>query len=205
MKSMKHNRRNYLNKSGLAVLGLIGMGVLVDNVLPKLVKERTATTVSNVDLRLLYCEPVPQLIVKETEVLKPKYPVIDIHNHLRNLEQLENYLQVMDDTGVWKVVSLDGRSKDNFYIEHIQACQRVSKNRFVIFFTPDFSKIDDPDFGRREAEKLEHAVELGARGVKIFKELGLNVKDRSGNLVRVDDPRIDPLWAKCGELGIPCL
>src|SRR5690625_5992388 len=155
-------------------MGLHGMGFRGDVVLPKPVKEATAATVSNGDLRLLDWEPVPQLIVKETEVLKPKYPVIDIHNHLRNLDQLENYLQVMDDSGVWKVVSLDGRSKDNFYIEHIQACQRVSKNRFVIFFTPDFSKIDDPDFGRREAEKLEHAVELGARGVKIFKELGVS-------------------------------
>src|SRR5690625_1444470 len=95
MKSMKHNRRNLLKKSGPAGLGLSGMGFLGDNVLPKPVKEGTATTVSNGDLRLLDWEPVPQLIVKETEVLKPKYPVIDIHNHLRNLDQLENYLQVM--------------------------------------------------------------------------------------------------------------
>lgn len=205
IKSMKHNRRNFLKKSGLAGLSLTGMGFLGDNIIPKTVANDLNTTESNGDLRLLDWEPVTQMVVKETEVLKSKFPVIDIHNHLRNLGELENYLKVMDDTGVWKVVSLDGRSEDNFYIEHIQACQRVSKNRFVVFFTPDFSRIDDPDFGIKEAEKLEHAVELGARGVKIFKALGLTVKDSSGNLIRVDDPRIDPFWAKCGELGIPCL
>src|SRR5690625_7802059 len=118
MKSMKHNRRNFLKKSGLAGLGLTGMCFLGDNVLPKPVKEGTATTVSNGDLRLLDWEPVPQLIVKETEVLKPKYPVIDIHNNLRNIDQLENYQQVMDDTRVRKVVRQDDRSKYMFDIEH---------------------------------------------------------------------------------------
>lgn len=161
--------------------------------------------VENGNLRLLDWEPIPQLVVRETEVLKPKFPAIDIHNHLRDLERLPEYLNTMDEAGVWKVISLDGRSADDFYIEHIEACQRVSKNRFVVFFTPDFSKIDEPNFGQREAEKLEHAVELGARGVKIFKSLGLTIKDSTGNVVPVDDPRIDLLWAKCGELGIPCL
>src|SRR5690625_8009165 len=97
------------------------------------------------------------------EVLKPIYPVIDIHNHLRNLDQLENYLQVMDDTGVWKVVSLDGRSEDNIYIEHIKACQRVSKKWFVVFFTPVFSRIDAPDYGIIEADIIETSVDLGSR------------------------------------------
>src|SRR5690625_6605909 len=107
MKSMKHNRRNFLKKSGLAGLGLTGMGFLGDNVLAKPVKEGTATTVSNGDLRLLDWEPVPQLIVKETEVLKPKYPVIDIHNHLSNLDLMEYILQFMYYTGDWIVLMLD--------------------------------------------------------------------------------------------------
>lgn len=159
----------------------------------------------NGDLRLLDWEPVPQLVVKKTTVLKPKFPAIDIHNHLRNLNRMEEYLKVMDKAGVWKVVSLDGRSAGDFYVEHLRVCQRVGKNRFIVFFTPDFSRIDEPNFGQRETEKLEHAVELGCRGLKIFKSLGLTLKDQSGQVVPVDDPRIDPIWTKCGELGIPVL
>src|SRR5690625_7467735 len=108
MKSMEHYSRSFFEKSGLVGLGLTGMGFLGDNVLPKPVKEGTATTVSNGDLRLLDWEPVPQLIVKETEVLKPKYTVIDFHNNLRNMNKHENYLIVMDTIEVWIVMYLDG-------------------------------------------------------------------------------------------------
>ena len=160
-------------------------------------------TAQSGDLKLLDWRPKSQLVVKETKVLKPRYPVIDIHNHLGNLENAEQYLEEMDKAGVWKCVSLDGRSKDDFYKEHLKVSQSVSKDRFLIFFRPDFSKIDDPDFGLREAERLEGAVKMGIKGLKIAKNLGLTLKDKSGKLVPVDDPRIDPIWAKCGELGIP--
>lgn len=157
------------------------------------------------DLRLLDWRPVPQLVVKETEVLKPKYYVIDIHNHLRRLENLKEYLEQMDLAGVKKVVSLDGLSRDNFYKEHLRAVEKVSPERMVVFFSPDFSRIEEPDFGRKEAARLEQAVREGCRGLKIFKSLGLGVRDSTGELIKVDDPRIDPIWAKCGELGIPVM
>lgn len=206
---MKSNRRSFLSNLGLAGLGLTGTG------LGSLKARRSHTTESapsgtspspdDGDLRLLDWEPKSQMVVKETEVRTPKFPVIDIHNHLRDLDRMDTYLEEMDEAGVWKVVSLDGRSADDFYVEHLRACQRASGERLLVFFTPDFSRIDEDNFGRREAEKLERAVERGARGVKIFKSLGLTLRDESGALVPVDDPRIDPIWAKCGELGIPVL
>ena len=201
---MNSNRRDFLKKTGLAGLGLAGLGSVGSESVQQQEYDMNEAA-ANGNLRLLDWEPVPQLVVKRTEVLKPKFPVIDIHNHLRDLDRLDEYLKTMDEAGVWKVISLDGRSENDFYIEHIKACRRVSKNRLIVFFTPDFSKIDEPDFGQREAEKLEHAVELGVRGLKIFKSLGLTLKDNSGKVVPVDDPRIDPIWAKCGELGIPAL
>ena len=157
------------------------------------------------DLKLLDWQPKSQLVVKETKILKPKFPVIDIHNHLRELGNMEKYLAEMDSAGVWKCVSLDGFSADDFYKKHLEASQKVSKDRFIVFFSPDFSKIDEPDFGRKEAEKLEKAVAMGVRGMKIFKTLGLTIRDKSGKIVPVDDPRIDPIWARCGELKIPVL
>jgi len=168
------------------------------------------------DLKLLDWKPKSQLVVKETRILKPKFPVIEFHNHLRRLENTKKYLEEMDNAGVWKCVSLDANSADDFYKEHLRVSQKVSKDRFLLrvsqkvskdrfllFFRPDLSKINEPDFGVNEAKKLEKAVEMGARGLKISKVLGLSIKDKSGKLVTVDDPRIDPIWAKCGELGIP--
>ncbi|MEX2231101.1 MAG: amidohydrolase family protein [Cyclobacteriaceae bacterium] len=155
------------------------------------------------DLRLLEWQPKSQLVVEVTSIKKPKFPVIDIHNHLGALEDTEEYLQEMDKAGVKMCVSLDGLSANDFYKEHLKVSNKVAKDRFLVFFRPDFSRIDEADFGRKEAQKLEQAVQLGVRGLKISKVLGLTVKDKSGKVVPVDDPRIDPIWAKCGELGIP--
>jgi predicted TIM-barrel fold metal-dependent hydrolase len=160
------------------------------------------------DLKLLDWEPVSQLVVKQTNILQPKFPVIDIHNHLRlraGLDSARQYLEIMDKAGIWKCVSLDGMSKNDIYKEHMKALHRVSRDRFLVFFVPDFSRIDEQDFGGKEAGKLQEAVSLGIRGLKIYKSLGLSLRDKSGKLVPVDDPRIDPIWAKCGELGIPVM
>ena len=155
------------------------------------------------DLKLVDWKPVSQLVVKETKIEKAKYPVIDIHNHLGKLENTQKYLDEMDKAGVWKCVSLDANSKDDFYLEHLKTSQRVSRDRFLLFFRPDFSRIEEENFGENEAKRLEEAVKMGCRGLKIAKTLGLGYKDKSGKFIAVDDPRIDPIWEKCGDLGIP--
>jgi uncharacterized protein len=157
------------------------------------------------DLRLLDWQPKSQLVVKETKIMQPKFPVIDIHNHLRQLDKTEHYLEEMDKAGVWKCVSLDARSEDDFYLEHLKASQSVSKERFILFFRPDFGRIDEPNFGYNEAKRLEEAVRMGVRGLKIRKGLGLEDRDKTGEFIKVDDPRIDPIWEKCAELGIPVI
>jgi uncharacterized protein len=163
------------------------------------------TFVQAQDLRLLDWKPQSQMIVRETTIEKPRFPVIDVHNHLRNLDRAQEYLEEMDKAGVWMVVSLDGASADDFYQRHLEVSHSVSSERFLVFFRPDFSKISEPGFGEREAERLHEAVRRGVRGIKIAKSLGLTVRDETGRLVPVDDPRIDPIWAKCGELGIPVM
>ena len=86
-------------------------------------------------------------------------------------------------------------------MENIRANQ---PDRFVVFANLNFNNLDD-SWGERAAAQLERDVEQGAKGLKIFKSLGFSVNDVDGNRVAVDDPRLDPVWAKCGELGIPVL
>ena len=43
------------------------------------------------------------------------------------------------------------------------------------------------------------------RGVKIWKDLGMHIRDSQGTLLKADDPRLDPFWEKCGELRLPVL
>jgi len=156
-------------------------------------------------LKLLDWKPKSQLVVPVTTITKPKFPVIDIHNHLGNLANTQKYLQEMDKAGVETAISLDGHSKNFFYREHLDKVRSVPNKRILVFFAPEWERIDEPGFGANEAKRLEEAVKLGARGVKVYKRLGLEVKDKSGKVVAVDDPRIDPIWAMCGKLGIPVL
>jgi len=46
---------------------------------------------------------------------------------------------------------------------------------------------------------------MGVRGVKIWKDLGMYIRDSHDTLLKVDDPRLDPFWEKCGALGLPVL
>src|SRR5664279_989674 len=53
------------------------------------------------------------------------------------------------------------------------------------------------------AASLRRSVASGARGLKIWKDLGLHVRDAGGNLVLPDDPRLGPLFDTAAELSIP--
>ncbi len=75
--------------------------------------------------------------------------------------------------------------------------------RFMVFTQIDWSKIDDADFSQEMVRQLDDGVARGARGLKILKDLGLGVRDKSGRLIAIDDPRLDPIFDECGRLGIP--
>lgn len=77
--------------------------------------------------------------------------------------------------------------------------------RVLNFMNPDWSGFGQPEWATREAGRLEDAVtHYQFRGLKIAKILGLGAMDETtGQLVKVDDPRLNPLWQKCAELGIP--
>ncbi len=125
---------------------------------------------------------------------------IDAHVHVhpdktaRLLDIMEaNHLSSVVNMGILEVLGIP-------FSEGMHAFHQVLGQHMVYFPAPDFSSAG---FGERMAEELERKVEAGASGLKIFKELGLRHKGANGNLIPVDDPRLDPLWAKAGELGVP--
>src|SRR3979411_3024265 len=74
--------------------------------------------------------------------------------------------------------------------------------RFIVFTQIDWAKIDDSNFSQEMVAQLDDAVARGARGLKVLKDLGLGVKDKTGKLITVDDRRLDPIFEECGRLGI---
>jgi len=167
--------------------------------------------------------PKSTLVVPEHLIKKAKYPFIDVHNHQWNMpdQNLPSLLSEMSTLNMQVMVNLSGRSFDIFHNDYggndmlnagvdkiNRSLQNVKKNangRILVFTNIDFSGIDNPAWTKTAVEQLERDVKAGAAGLKVYKDIGLEVKDKNGKRVQVDDPRLDPIWEKCGELKIPVL
>jgi uncharacterized protein len=153
-------------------------------------------------------KPVSMLHVPEHKIDRARFYVIDVHNHVNDAQGIDEHmdpkrvLQIMDATNVKTVVILTGMWGDKLQ-KVIDEMVKPYPGRFMVFTQIDWSKIDDPNFGQEMVQQLDDAVRRGARGLKLLKDLGLGVKDKTGKLIPVDDPRLDPVWDECGRLGIP--
>lgn len=154
--------------------------------------------------------PRQALRTPEHHVPLPRFPVIDAHNHLgvpfggewagRPAGELN---AVMEAAGVERLVDLDGGWGDQLRRE-IERWQAALPGRVAVFAGLDYARwAEDPAFGETEAARLREGVAAGARGLKVWKHLGLRAHDVGGRLVTVADPRLDPLWAAAGDLGVP--
>lgn len=154
-------------------------------------------------------DPPSSLVVPEHHITKAKFPFVDIHNHQFRMPtmDLNDLVQEMDKMNMAVMNNLSGRGRGD--TEHLdKSLQNVKENfpkRFILFTNVDFNGIEDVDWTSRTVKQLEEDVKKGAAGLKIYKSLGMFNKDSKGNRIAIDDPRIDPVWAKCGELGIPVL
>ena len=164
--------------------------------------------------------PRAMLRVEQTDLRRAKFPVVDVHTHPRlrlrsSPELLDQYVQTMDEQNIAVCVSLDGRLGDQF-AEPADYLWTKYPDRFVIFANIDWrgdGKEDDPaswachqpGFGRRIAAALADAKERSASGLKIFKQFGLGYRNPDGSLIKIDDPRWNPIWRACGELRLPVI
>lgn len=161
-------------------------------------------------MRLAQFRPRQALRVPATPIERPRFPVIDAHNHLGPVfggpwadRPVAELLAAMDASGVQALVDLDGGGGDELSLA-IERTQAAHPGRFAVFAGLAYDAWrTEPAFGELEAERLRDAAARGARGLKVWKHLGLVARDPAGRLVAVDDPRLDPLWRTAGELDLP--
>jgi predicted TIM-barrel fold metal-dependent hydrolase len=165
------------------------------------------------DLRLRDWQPVSQLRNAVTHVTSPHVPCIDVHNHLGRwltgdgswmVDDVGTLLQTMDDCAVETIVNLDGMWGDEV-TANVARYDRAHPGRFATFCQLDWAQLARPDGVARLIASLDDSARRGARGVKVWKNLGLEFRDASGELVLPDDPRVVSILARAGELGLPVL
>ncbi len=162
------------------------------------------------DLKLSDWQPRSMMKTKVTRVAKPKFPVVDVHNHLGGgrerltKKRVAGYLQAMDDAGVQTVVNLDGGWDDKLK-ETVSALDQSHPGRFLTFALINFRGFADDDWSKRETDRLRKSFEAGAKGLKFHKSLGLSYRFANDKLLPIDSNKLDPIWELCAELDRPVM
>lgn len=208
------NRRQMLYGTGIGAM--VGVAAQA-GAKPSTVREKPGQAKP---LPLIDYEPKSMLDVHPTSVARSRYPVIDIHTHITvsakdesgvslasertYLGTPEELLPVMDRKNIRSMVNLTGGYGPGL-VETVSRYDQGYNDRFYTFAEPTYSQLLEPDYPRLQAQAIEDAHKHGARGLKILKTLGLYLRDdiTKGKLVKVDDPRFDPMWDTCGQLNMP--
>jgi predicted TIM-barrel fold metal-dependent hydrolase len=164
-------------------------------------------------------QPRSMLQVASTRVPRARFPVIDFHTHLgfrsgrlavgqgeemRFPAPPAELLQVMDRVNLRTMVNLTGGVGSGLQ-QSIQRYQTPHPERFITFAEPRWSEANRPTYAKDQADDIERAAKLGARGVKVLKTLGLYLREQitTGPLVAIDDRRFDPMWEACAANRMP--
>ena len=140
-------------------------------------------------MQLLNFAPNSKLQIKKTVIHKPRFPIIDAHNHLGEVfgggwdqKPLSQLLDQLDEAGVRHYVDLDGGWGEDILQQHLDHFKDGAPERFTIFGGVDWSQWDaqGDDFPEWAAGRLRKQVEWGAQGLKIWKKFGLEVRDHAG-------------------------
>jgi predicted TIM-barrel fold metal-dependent hydrolase len=165
-------------------------------------------------------QPRSMLVVPETKVERAKFPVVDVHVHpagranrsggvptgetMRIGATPAQLLPLMERRNIRTLVNLTGGVGSGL-VETVRTFQQPHPDRFVMFTEPSYERIVEPGYAKWQADELARAKQAGAKGLKILKVLGLFLREQvtTGPLVKIDDPRYDPMWEACGALGLP--
>jgi predicted TIM-barrel fold metal-dependent hydrolase len=157
---------------------------------------------------ILDYKPRSTLVVPEHPVPRAKFPVIDIHSHQPNPitpEQFDRVVKGMDANNLQILVNLSGGSGERLKKGVAAIAASPHKDRMVLFANVDWSGAGTPGWAEKAAAQLEADIKAGAKGLKVFKDLGLRVRKADGSRLRVDDPELAPIWEVPGRLGVPVL
>lgn len=152
-------------------------------------------------------EPTSTLVVPENPTPRAKFPFIDVHSHHWQMQKkdLSGLISEMDSLNMGIVVNLSGRGGKILEAMTKNIEKQDYSDRIVVFTNISWTDIDEPGFAENLVKQLAYDVANGAKGLKIFKSQGMRHKDKYNQRIRINDPRLAPVWDKCGELGIPVL
>jgi len=159
-------------------------------------------------------DPISMLVTKKTFVKQARFPVLDTHNHLDDdygggwiHKSVEEITSAMDDVNIRTIIDLDGGWGERILQKHIKHLKNSMPERFILFGGINWEEWKT--FGNRfpewAASRMRVQSRWGASGLKIWKNVGLTVRDHLDKLVGINDPRLDIIWQTATELNWPVM
>ena len=209
---MSINRREWLARLAAGGAGLLLPRRALATPAPRPQAAPAPAAPETCPLALKDFQPRSMLHVAEHRVERARFPVIDIHAHfswskgeeMTFLATPAQILPVMDRKNLRTMVNLTGGSGAGL-AQAIQRFDAAAPGRFLTFTEPSWHRVREPGYAQWQADEIERAKKAGARGLKVLKTLGLFLRERisEGPLVKVDDPRFDPMWEACAAHKLP--
>lgn len=159
------------------------------------------------ELRLKDYRPVSIYKVKQTNIEKAAFPIIDMHSHdyAENEKEIDRWVETMDKSGIEKTIVLSKQTGQG-YDDVLKKYAKYSE-RFEIWCGIDYTGYDkDENWSDNAVKELERCYKLGARGVGELGDKGeglLYSKPTAAYGLHMDDPALIPVWTKCAELKMP--
>jgi uncharacterized protein len=157
------------------------------------------------ELLLWDFQPESVFEIPKTEITKARYPIIDMHQHgVHSAEGAQMMVDVMDATGIERTLIFIATGDPGRFAE-IGKIYSGHPGRFNLWCHFDLTGIDEPGYGPKAVMALEQCHKLGAVGVGELEEKGwgIDAKSSAHPGPHPGDPRLDPLWDKAGQLGMP--
>ena len=147
---------------------------------------------------IVSCKEKPKNTGKESTTQSNDRKVIDAHLHVTS-ETIDRCLRVMDENYIAYGMNI-GIGGESF--EQFAKAYQSHKDRLGMMYRFNWKEwLTDSEYVKKAPDLLESAVAKGAHGVKIWKDLGLTVRDPEGNLVSINDERLYPIWERAEQLG----
>lgn len=158
-------------------------------------------------------QPLPMLVTQQSGISAPCRSIIDAHNHLGafgggwDQREPSSFFAQLDEARVVHYVDLDGGWGEHVLADRLRRFKAHAPDRYRVFGGVDWARWGEEGarFPDNAAARLRGQAARGAEGLKIWKPFGLHITDDRGVLARIDDPRLDPIWATAGELGLPVM
>lgn len=157
--------------------------------------------------------PSTELVVNQHEIKQPQFEVIDFHAHFGSLVLGDNYeslydteeiVRVLKSYKIRKIANLDGFWGDELD-RVLRKTSPYNKDFIITFGSVDISRLDDNDFNKYVYKTLCESKQKGIRGIKVWKNVSLNMRDRQGRKIPINDTRLRVLWDTAAELDLPVL